>query len=131
MSRLHFGLLASIALCSTNAANAAEDPSLGDATLNDVFFVDGACGWAVGDQGVIWHTEDAGQTWQLQPSGTVCPLHSVWFVDRATGWAVGGQGVPYSPVSRGLVLATIDGGHSWQPLSWNQFPRLLRVQFLT
>jgi photosystem II stability/assembly factor-like uncharacterized protein len=115
---------------SAPAVCAAEDPSLNDAALNDVFFLDGSCGWAVGDQGVIWHTEDGGRHWDLQPSGTVCSLRSVWFVDRRNGWAVGGQGLPYSAGSRGLVLGTIDGGQSWQPLSWDQFPRLVRVQFV-
>jgi photosystem II stability/assembly factor-like uncharacterized protein len=112
-------------------ARAAEDPSASDAGLNDVFFLDGQCGWAVGDQGAIWHTEDGGESWLLQPSGTVCSLRSVWFTDRRRGWAVGGQGLPYSAGSRGLVLATTDGGQTWQPLSWNQFPRLMRVQFLS
>jgi photosystem II stability/assembly factor-like uncharacterized protein len=118
-------------MVATATAFAANDPSIEDAGLNDVFFLDAQCGWAVGDQGVIWHTEDGGRAWRLQPSGTVCSLRSVHFIDRRTGWAVGGQGLPYSAGSRGLVLATVDGGQSWQPLSWDQFPRLTRVQFQT
>lgn len=130
MSPYRSAVLALFGLLVTTSIHATDDPTIGDASLNDIFFVDAGCGWAVGDQGVIWHTEDGGQSWQLQQSGTVCPLRSVWFIDRNTGWTVGGQGVPYSSVSRGLVLATIDGGRTWQPFSWNQFPRLLRVQFL-
>ncbi len=106
------------------------DPALNDATLNDVYFVDAHFGWAVGDRGVIWHTEDGGRSWQLQTSGTVCTLRSVWFVGRKMGWAVGGQGIPYSSGSRGLVLATWDGGQTWQALSWDQFPRFHGVQFV-
>ena len=33
-----------------------------DAALRAVHFVDGREGWAVGDEGTIWHTIDAGQT---------------------------------------------------------------------
>jgi photosystem II stability/assembly factor-like uncharacterized protein len=32
-----------------------------DARLHDVCFVDPRCGWAVGDRGTIWHTEDGGR----------------------------------------------------------------------
>jgi photosystem II stability/assembly factor-like uncharacterized protein len=105
------------------------DPAVSDAQLNDVHFVDALHGWAVGERGVIWRTKDGGATWLLQDSGTVCSLQSVWFVDENTGWVVGGQGLPYSPFSTGLVLATTDGGHHWRPLSWQQYPRLHRVQF--
>ena len=45
-----------------------------DASLADVTFVDAATGWAVGDRGVIWHTADAGKTWQLQASGVAANL---------------------------------------------------------
>jgi len=37
--------------------------------LTAVFFVDGQLGWAVGHDGVILHTEDAGSTWRVQLDG--------------------------------------------------------------
>ena len=43
-----------------------------DAELTDVFFVDADRGWAVGDRGVIWHTDDGGRRWQLQPTAATC-----------------------------------------------------------
>ncbi len=67
-------------------AGADENPALQDARLNSVYFVDAAHGWAVGDRGVIWHTDDGGAHWALQPSGTVCALQSVWFTGDKTGW---------------------------------------------
>jgi photosystem II stability/assembly factor-like uncharacterized protein len=130
MSKYHCTFSVIVLLCSGLTAHALDDFSLEDATLNDIFFLDAQSGWAVGDQGVIWHTENGGQTWQQQTSGVFCSLQSVWFIDRRTGWAVGGQGLPYSSSSRGLVLGTVDAGQTWQPLSWEQFPRLVRVQFL-
>src|SRR5438105_3467556 len=51
-----------------------------DANLHDVQFVGSRAGWAVGDRGVIWHSDDEGQRWTLQPSGVGCPLHSVCFL---------------------------------------------------
>ena len=37
--------------------------------LTAVYFVDGKQGWAVGHDGVVLHTEDAGDTWRLQLDG--------------------------------------------------------------
>ena len=45
-----------------------------DARLCDVWFVDPQHGWAVGDQGVILHTDDGGQHWSPQVSGVTCTL---------------------------------------------------------
>ena len=42
---------------------------LDDAELTDVFFLDPDQGWAVGDRGVILHTEDGGRHWQVQRVG--------------------------------------------------------------
>ena len=56
-----------------------------DAMLADVAFVDAVQGWAVGDRGVIWHTDDGGAHWQLQPSGVDAPLASICFLDEQRG----------------------------------------------
>ncbi|MFZ5830641.1 MAG: WD40/YVTN/BNR-like repeat-containing protein, partial [Planctomycetota bacterium] len=86
----------------------------GDARLCEVVFVDAECGWAVGDRGVIWHTEDGGRRWQLQESGIGASLRSVTFIDRQTGWVGGGSTHPYAHSSFAVVLATRDGGRSWK-----------------
>ncbi|MCS7305158.1 MAG: YCF48-related protein [Thermoguttaceae bacterium] len=101
-----------------------------DAQLNDVFFLDAQTGWAVGDRGVIWHTEDGGRHWQLQPSGTSARLLSVWFLDRHLGWAVGGLGQPYTGSSTGVVLSTQDGGRSWRPIAKGLLPTLHRIRMV-
>ena len=41
-------------------ARAAEIRAFEDATLRAVHFVDDNVGWAVGDDGVVWNTLDAG-----------------------------------------------------------------------
>src|SRR6476659_287436 len=44
-------------------------------------------------------------TWMRQRVSSLAWLHGVYFLDEKRGWAVG---------SRGTLLATIDGGNSWQ-----------------
>jgi photosystem II stability/assembly factor-like uncharacterized protein len=44
-------------------------------------------------------------SWTKQRTGSMAWLHAVYFSDRDHGWAVG---------SRGTLLATTDGGKSWQ-----------------
>ena len=62
-----------------------------DAALHAVQFVDANEGWAVGDEGVIWHTIDGGGTWERQPSGTRASLRAVSFVTPFTGDLHGAQ----------------------------------------
>ncbi|HEY2249787.1 MAG TPA: YCF48-related protein, partial [Planctomycetaceae bacterium] len=88
-----------------------------DANLHDIQFVDSRHGWAVGDHGVIWRSDDAGETWTLQPSGVNCPLRSVCFLSDLVGWVAGGGTVPFTRRSYGVILYTIDGGRSWENLA--------------
>lgn len=83
------------------------------ATLNSVAG-NGDLLWAVGHDGVILHSSDAGQHWQRQrvapyspddsdPSHGI-PLLDVFFVDAQHGYAIGAYR---------LLLETRDGGASW------------------
>ncbi len=95
-------------------------------------------GWAVGHDGVVLHTADGAKTWTKQLDGRIAgeaftayytkmgadgaaelttmgvnykagpalPLLDVWFDDSNTGYAVG---------SYGMLIATRDGGKSWEP----------------
>ncbi len=100
-----------------------------DAELCDVFFVDPDRGWAVGDRGAIWHTEDGGRHWQLQASPVTCRLESVWFLDDRVGWAVGGWTHPYTHRNSGVVLHTRNGGERWEQVPRLSLPALRRVRF--
>ena len=111
----HGRLLATllVILCCTPAAaqpanNAAAMQR--DASLSQVFFGDAERGWAVGDRGVIWHTDDGGQRWRLQNSGVDDRLTAIHFTDADNGWAVGRQTRPYTHPTQGLVLRTRNGG---------------------
>lgn len=100
-----------------------------DAELTDVCFVDPQRGWAVGDRGVIWHTDDGGKRWTLQTSGVTCRLESVCFIDSENGWAAGGTFHPYTHATQGVLLKTHDGGQTWLQDKGLLLPRLKRVQF--
>jgi photosystem II stability/assembly factor-like uncharacterized protein len=49
-------------------------------------------------------TQDAGQSWSRQHSGTTAYLTAVTFIDEQNGWAVG---------TSGTVLKTTNGGRWW------------------
>ncbi|HME20307.1 MAG TPA: YCF48-related protein [Acetobacteraceae bacterium] len=63
-------------------------------TLRSVqFAADGRRGWAVGCNGTILATQNGGESWQSQTSGTTNKLRSVQFAaDGRRGWAVGRTG---------------------------------------
>lgn len=100
-----------------------------DATLNSLSFINPSTGWAVGDRGVIWHTEDTGETWRQQTSPISCSLNAVFFVDAHHGWAVGGQCQPYTGATRGVVLRSDDGGATWQQIPQPLLPSLSGIRF--
>jgi photosystem II stability/assembly factor-like uncharacterized protein len=100
-----------------------------DAALNDIAFVDQRFGWAVGDRGAIWHSDDAGTTWRQQQSPASCTLNSICMLDARRGWAVGGQNQPCSKATRGVVLRTDDGGDHWRPMPQPLIPLLVGVKF--
>lgn len=88
-------------------------------TLTAVAAVDAQV-WAVGHDGMIVHSADAGAHWRIQRSdpwqpgdagadpGKGAPLLDVLFLDPKRGFAVGA----YS-----LALRTDDGGEHWNPMT--------------
>src|SRR5262249_59124860 len=75
--------------------------------LYSVSLADAYTGTAVGGDGVILRTDDGGQTWMPQFSGTLNALINVTFVDANTGWVV--------IENFSSILRTIDGGEHWTP----------------
>lgn len=100
-----------------------------DADLADVCFLDAQRGFAVGDRGVLWATDDAGASWRLVETGVTCRLESLCFVDAQNGWAVGGVADPYSNTTRGVLLRTFDGGKSWGLDRAMALPALKKIVF--
>ena len=75
-----------------------------DARLNSIFFVGARNGWAVGSNGVIFHSSGGGRLWRQQESGTQTNLNDVYFTTSTNGWAVGDDGI---------IVRTRDGGQTW------------------
>lgn len=78
--------------------------TLGTNALWAVTLVNSDTGWAVGENGAIWHTTDDGVTWSEQTSDVSETLTDVVFTDALTGLIVG---------SGGVILSTSNGGETW------------------
>ena len=87
-----------------------------DATLNNICQVGDHC-WAVGERGVVCHSDDGGDSWVSQFVPYECSLHSVCFLSGKHGWIAGTQ---YSQQRGGhrkaVLLQTRDGGITWTDL---------------
>jgi len=83
------------------------------------YFISSTEGWVVGgsydtltgrgEGGVILHTTDGGNTWNVQIQDSAFQLWDVYFIDSQTGWACGYK----DTLSPGLLLKTTDGGNTW------------------
>ncbi len=127
MSRIPPTLALILLLAATSTA--APPPSYDDAALRAVQFVDGREGWAAGDDGVIWHSIDGGQTWERQKSGTRATLTGIHFLTPYTGYISGRTELPGDLGSNGVLLTTSDGGISWNEVASGVLPGLNAVTF--
>ncbi|RIK74571.1 MAG: hypothetical protein DCC68_22810 [Planctomycetota bacterium] len=133
-NRVCWRLLAAVAFLAFGRGSGADElcdvPAawLHDAELRDVQFVDAEHGWAVGALGVVWRTEDGGKVWHLARTPVACRLETVSFADAQRGWIAGGDAMPYVHTSRGVVLATVDGGRTWTNELRTDLPRIWKLQ---
>ncbi|MBX9681365.1 MAG: hypothetical protein K2X38_21630 [Gemmataceae bacterium] len=127
MRRFAAGMLV-LALTSLSPLAASELRYFEDAPLHAVQFIDAKEGWAVGDEGVVWHTIDGGKNWERLPTGVRASLRSLQFLDPFIGWVVGREELP-SGGSVGVVLFTDDGGATWKRMMPNTTPGLNQVRF--
>jgi photosystem II stability/assembly factor-like uncharacterized protein len=112
------------------AAGAGDLGNWDDAPLHAVQFLDQNEGWAVGDEGVVWHTIDGGRSWERQPTHVKASLRSLHFFNAYQGWVVGREELPQGG-SVGVLLYTQDGGVKWNHAQVNALPGLNRVRFLS
>jgi photosystem II stability/assembly factor-like uncharacterized protein len=75
--------------------------------LTCVSFVDDRRGWAAGHGGVIVHTADGGQTWQVQRESSTedHPLFDIQFLSPSVGYACGAYDT---------FLKSTNGGKTWE-----------------
>ena len=89
------------------------DPS--DATLYGVDFIDTQEGWAVGDQGTVWHSIDGGKSWDRQTVSTSATLTTVRMDAPWSGMIGARESLPFAAGSTGQVFCTRNGGVAWTP----------------
>jgi len=102
-----------------------DDKHLKGASIYAVVFTDSENGWAIGmleactiNCGVIFHTNDGGQNWELQyRSGIELKLNSVYFMDNDHGKVNGRRTV--GNASFDTLLVTSDGGKTWNQAATN------------
>jgi photosystem II stability/assembly factor-like uncharacterized protein len=130
MRPLFVALAVSAGALLAPAARAADLGTWDDAPLHAVQFVDGDEGWAVGAEGVVWHTIDGGKNWERQPTGVRASLQSLHFLNPYVGWVAGREELPHGRGSVGVLLSTHDGGQRWRRVTLNALPGLNRVRFV-
>jgi photosystem II stability/assembly factor-like uncharacterized protein len=128
MRHLRLPLAAVLLAAAAPIAPAHPPVPFDDAAVHAVQFADRNEGWAVGDDGVIWHTIDGGANWERQKSGTRASLRAVHFSNPYSGWAVGRLDQPGGG-SVGVMLRTTDGGLRWEEVGLNVLPGLHLVRF--
>ena len=104
-------------------------PIQDDATLHDVRFVGNGTCWAVGDHGVIWKSSDHGRSWQLIDAGVRTTWRSICFLTDQVGWIAGGGIEAHTRQGRGMVVATRDGGRTWNQCTSPILTDLFVVRF--
>ncbi|MBL4704221.1 MAG: hypothetical protein JKY54_06855, partial [Flavobacteriales bacterium] len=75
--------------------------------FNDIQFVDNTTAIAVGNDGLLLKTIDAGSNWFVQSSSDKASIAKVFFKDPNNGVAIR---------NGGLLYATYDGGNTWNNL---------------
>ena len=88
-------------------------PDARNGRYDDMDFVTASRGWVVNLSGEIWHTEDAGASWDLQLVQTSSAWRSVAFLHELgpRGLQIGWAGTVFSPTS--VLWETRDGGEHW------------------
>jgi photosystem II stability/assembly factor-like uncharacterized protein len=91
-----------------------------ESKLNSIFFVNPRAGWAVGSNGKIYATANAGKFWREQTSNVNKDLTDVFFTSATDGWAVG---------DAGAILNTRTAGNVWTPIESTARHKLEKVFF--
>ncbi len=83
-------------------------PADGLFQLVDFFFLDETIGFAAGDVGLLYRTNDGGDSWQKLETGIESSIRAVHFLNENLGFICAFDG---------LILRTEDGGESWSTMS--------------
>jgi photosystem II stability/assembly factor-like uncharacterized protein len=122
------GLVVSVVLGKTEGV-AADGDTRDDASLYAVQFVNAQEGWAVGDEGIVWHTVDGGEKWERQPAHTTAMLTAIHMLSPQVGVIGGRTSALYHPGSTGVMLHTRDGGAHWSDAGPLPLSGVVKIHF--
>ena len=77
--------------------------------LRNSCFVDNFNGWAAGDDGIIIHTSNGGNTFEIQNSTINYYINDIFFINKRLGWVVANEFL----FSGTTILQTTNGGINW------------------
>jgi photosystem II stability/assembly factor-like uncharacterized protein len=78
-------------------------------TLRNCVFTDRLNGWAAGDDGVIIHTSDGGNTFIIQENPVNYYINDIFFLNKRLGWVVSNEFLP----GGSTIITTTNGGTNW------------------
>lgn len=90
-------------------------------SITGLFFPSDAVGWAVGQNGNVFLSEDAGKTWKKKLKKYPSALREIFCTDNDTCYVVG---------DRGVILKTANRGRKWEPMSSGTTRDLTAVHFV-
>jgi len=94
--------------------------------LKSIFFIDTLKGFAVGDNGVLLATTDAGYNWTPAVAPVIRDFNAITFINPNVGFIVGGTA---SGSGKRTILRTINGGLNWSVLMDNPGGILKDISF--
>lgn len=86
--------------------------------INGISAVSASEAWAVGDDGILLHTDNTGVTWLSKVSPTSVRLNAVHFLDAHNGYILG---------NTGMLFRTDDAGASWTRIPLSTTEDLLAI----
>lgn len=122
MKRIFFIFVYSIYLTSAFSQWTWQNPLPQGAYFSDVWSFANNCAIAVGNEGKIMRTTNAGKSWETYSLEQSCILYGVHFSDGLHGWVVGKDG---------KAFRTTDAGATWQYVDLNTTTTLNSVQFIS
>ncbi len=92
--------------------------------LHDVYFVNEKTGWIAGSNGVLFKTDNGGNSWKKEDSVTEDTIRQVYFSDEWTGWLLCERSI----FNRGsnassYLLKTENGGVNWDKIEFEDIKR--------
>ena len=95
------------------------------ATLRNCVFTDRLNGWAAGDNGIILHTSDGGNSFVIQNNPVNFYINDIFFLNERLGWVVSNEVLP----GGSTIITTTNGGTNWIAERFPDTTKLFRTVY--